>query len=103
MARQMRQADARVDEEMDQMDRRLTALEQRGNIPIGGMLPYTKLDSTDPPPGFLWCDGTEYARQRYPRLFEALEGSAKGSSSGEAFFVLPNVTLSGIRYIIRAE
>ncbi len=54
-------------------------------LPVGTLLPFAGVHV---PPGFLLCDGTVYARDEYPRLFEAI-GTTYGTTRDDDFMV-PN-------------
>ena len=45
-------------------------------IPLGGILPYA---GTQPPTGFLFCDGGEVERSKFPELFDIIGTTYNGS------------------------
>lgn len=56
-------------------------------LPAGVILPY---GASDPPLGYLLCDGSEVSRETYLNLF-AIIGTAYGSGDGSTTFNLPNL------------
>jgi microcystin-dependent protein len=61
-------------------------------LPLGAILPYAGLQ---PPPGFLFCDGSEVLRDKYPDLFNIIgslyNGTAPLSGSPGSTFRLPDL------------
>jgi len=55
-----------------------------------------------PPTDWAFCDGADFPRDRYARLFELI-GTRFGEGDGETTFNLPNLPspAEGVRYIIR--
>lgn len=56
-------------------------------IPVGSVLSYI---SSDPPDGWLICDGQAVSRVHYPELF-AIIGTNYGNGDGSSTFNLPNL------------
>jgi len=58
-----------------------------GGVPVGIIAPYC---ASNPPSGWLWCNGDEVGINARPDLF-AVIGYTYGSSGGGAYFNLPNL------------
>jgi hypothetical protein len=102
--RRFRQTNPRVDEEFNDVDRRLTEL-RGGLLPVGTMVLWSGALA---PSGWLLCDGSSYAVQTYPDLATTIE--ARGgtpSPDNENTFKVPTLNeTSGestvFNYIIKA-
>lgn len=57
-----------------------------GIVPAGTFLEFA---GTSAPSGYLWCDGTEYSRTTYARLFAAI-GTTWGAGNGSTTFNIPD-------------
>ena len=59
-------------------------------IPIGGIIPYA---GANPPGGFLFCDGSEVERTKFPDLFDVIGTTYNGSTPliGANTFKLPDL------------
>lgn len=76
-----------IEEWLRKAERRLTALERRGNAtPVGDVR--TMLSATTLPAGYLWMEGQSLLRADYPVLF-AMIGTAYGAADA-THFSLPN-------------
>jgi microcystin-dependent protein len=70
--------------------------------PIGSIVVYT--GSTNPPKGWLWCNGSTYSQVTYAALFAVL-GTHFGSGGAGTFNVPTISDLGGnarLRYMIKA-
>lgn len=76
-----------IEEWLRKAERRLTALERRGNAtPVGDVR--TMLSASTLPAGYLWMEGQSLLRADYPVLF-AMIGTAYGAADA-THFSLPN-------------
>lgn len=74
------------------IDSKLTA-PSVSSAPVGTISWYT---NTDPPPGYLICDGSLISRNLYSDLF-AVIGTTFGSGDGSTTFALPDLRAAFIR------
>ncbi len=67
-----------------------TLFSTAGLVPAGSIFPYA---GSTPPPGYLFCDGSEQSQSTYPELFSALGFTYKASSQLIGFntFALPDL------------
>lgn len=94
------QEDTDVDQEFQDVDRRLTNLEVP-DVPVGGAFLWT---GAQPPEKHLWCDGKSYSGEVYPELFKVLERRGGTPSPDESNnFMIPDLSVSGFKFVIRAE
>lgn len=84
--------------EFGDVDSRITLLEK--NDPVGVLKLWS---GVSPPPGYLWCDGTEYAVEEYPQLFDTMEFRGGTPIGGAGKFVVPSLTVGNFRYIVKAK
>lgn len=66
------------------------------NVPVGAILRY-QTTATQPPSGFLFCDGSAVSRTAYSRLFNVV-GTIYGAGDGSSTFNLPNINDSIIKF-----
>lgn len=77
-------------------DNTVFSLSSLVNVPTGAILRYSTIAS-QPPVGFLFCDGSEVSRTAYSRLFSVI-GTIYGNGDGALTFNLPNIPESIIKY-----
>jgi microcystin-dependent protein len=71
----------------------VNAIAAKGTTPIGSFISIGKAD-TNPPAGYLYCDGRAISRIAYADLF-AVIGTKYGVGDGSSTFNLPNFGLVG--------
>lgn len=67
-----------------------TLLASVGSVPVGSLMPYA---GETPPPGYLFCDGSEQSRSSFPELFSVLGFKYKAEPQLVGFqtFALPDL------------
>tara|TARA_R100001086_G_scaffold36621_1_gene16465 strand:- start:275 stop:580 length:306 start_codon:yes stop_codon:yes gene_type:complete len=101
MTRRFQQADSNVDREFQDVDLRLTGLESRDDVPIGGMFLWS---GSAPPQNYLWCNGETHNVNNFPELYKVLElRGGTPSPTTEGNFVVPSLTVGSFNFVIRAK